>query len=409
MPVTTQAGTVKLTTLMTNDYDPDKDDIFFATATLPSTLSQYSASSIAISADKKSLTIVLPLHFIGPAHVVYSVMDKNVSNAGSCHSPQCLISTLATATIYGVTAGPVAVADAFTFVIGQVSPVDVLLNDYATDFEEMRVIQTTPGSLSGLYPSIRKTCGGCPGACAGLPNCNCTFDPQKQKCFPTNGREYFIDYTSQTGNCGKENFTYTIATNGGQSTTNVVVNNIQCFCYHKQVGFTVTFIVDGTQSVTDFDFQLAFADGVMRRSLSGSSFAYGIVEVGTGRALYNLSTAYFDITTMRRSQNGNRNPYALGAALSAAETMISNWNHPSWVNYVVVVTDRQASFDSVSSGLQGLTAKFFSVSIGPQLAVSPFLHQYFSNGLELTSKTYVDLTQRGAPLQQEIMDFMCGS
>jgi hypothetical protein len=395
---------------MTNDYDPDKDDVFFASATQPSTLSQYSATGVAISADRKTLILQLPAYFIGPAHVQYTVMDQNVSSVSSCLPPECRVSAVATAVIYGITGPPVAVSDAYTFVIGRVSPINVLSNDYAPDRQEVRITRVTPGTLSGLTPAIRQTCASCPGPCAGIANCNCTYDPEKLKCFPSNGHgEYFIDYTSQTGNCGKENFTYTIETNGGQATTTVTVNNIQCFCYVKNVGFSVVFLLDGTQSETDFGFQLSFADGVMRRSLQLSTFGYGIVEVGTARRIVNLSTSYFDTQLLRRSLRGNRNPYALGEALRAAKQMIDEWNRPTWNNYIVILTNRGASYDSVPGGLQGLAAKFFSVSIGSPLAVNPFLHTYFTNGLELTATSFVNLTQVGGPLQQEIMDFMCGA
>lgn len=401
-----------LNTLMSNDYDPDLDDIFFATAVQLSNLTQYWAYNLTISADRKTLYVTLPANFTGPAHVTYSVMDQFHASISDCVPPACLFSSQVTATFYCVDAYPVAVPDAFSFPVGRVYPINVLYNDYDIDGDDIAIVNITAGSLSGISPAIQKSCSACSGACVGTYNgtCTCSYDAQRLKCYPSNGIEYFLDYTANTGVCGYDTFGYRIQTNDGNAWTTVTVRNTRCYCMTKTVGFNMIFLLDGTQTTSDFGFQLDFADAVARRSAAGTNFRYGIIEVGANRVLQNLSNTYFNLDQMSRAADGNRALYTLGKGLQMAASMIKTFVTDSSVNYIVMVTSKE-SFDSANIyGSLGIASRFMTVTINPNSKVTSTFLNYFANPYyQGTATSFVDLTQHTAEIAQEMMDIMCSN
>lgn len=402
-----------LTTLMSNDFDPDLDDIFFATAQLPPTLTQYYASNIVISADRKTIFVNLPANFTGPAHVTYTLMDQYHSSVADCLPPACLFSTMATAKFWCVDAFPIARPDIYSFSVGQVYSIDVLVNDNDVDGDDIQITAVTPGNLSGIFPAIQKSCSSCPGPCTGTyyGTCTCTYDPQLLRCYPSHKREYFLDYTANTGVCGYDSFTYTVKTIDGTASTLVEVRNTRCYCMTKAVGFNMIFLLDGTQSTSDFGFQLNFADSVARRSSEGVNFNYGIIEIGANRVLQNLSNTYFNLDVLSRARDGHRTPYTLGQGLRMADQMMAAYATGPEMTYIVIVTNRPQSFDAANIwGALGKVARFMTVSVGPLGQILPVFIDYFKNPYyEGTAATFVDLTQNSAIIAENMMDIMCSN
>lgn len=401
-----------LTTLMSNDYDPDIDDIFFAYATQPATMTQYYAYGVSITPDRKTIQIHLPATFTGPAHVQYIIMDQYRANAADCLPPACRFSAVATASFYCVDARPQAAADAYSFAVGQVYSIDVLVNDVDIDGDDITITNVTAGSISGITPAIQQSCSTCPGTCLGsyTGSCTCAYDAQRLKCYPSNGRQYFLDYTANTGVCGSDVFTYTIGTNDGSASASVTVGNTRCYCMTKTVGFNMIFLLDGTTTTSDFGFQLALAEATAKRSSFGKNFKYGVIEVGANRVLQNLSNVYPDLDVMSRRRDGSSSTYTLGQGMRMAATMITTYGGTA-PTYLIFVANK-ASFDNANIyETLGISARIMTITVSPTVQVLPMFQvgAFRNPQYQGHANAFVNLPDNDAILAENMMDIMCSN
>lgn len=402
-----QTTVFDLSSLLFNDYDLDKDDIFFASATFGA--STYGASNLQISANRKHLTVTLPALFKGPAIVNYRIMDKPATTVAACVAPVCRLSaTTAQLTLTALQAPPVARNDSYTVINGAVTSLDVLINDYDPEGDEITISATSLATF-GTRPTIRQTCPTCPGTCRGIASCTCALDAVRGKCYPSVGREYFIDYTALTTSCGTDRFSYTIQTRDGESTAWVNVTSTRCFCSGPTPGIDIVFVLDGTVSVSGYAFQLSFVDAVQRRSSPASTMFYGVVQVGVNANVRTLMNTYLDPSAYRRDPSGNRFAYTAGQGLQLARTMKLGSGSPARRTVVVVISGTESE-DSVGSGIGALASlgnvHFATISVNG--ANQQWRHiREFSPVYDTTVVDFASLIGSNGKYVEEIMDKIC--
>lgn len=366
--------TFDIKSVLFNDYDIDKDNVYFASGAAG--VPNYWSGTVTISADQKTMTVVLPAGYTGPGVLTYRVMDRPAGSPAACISPVCKMSNTASVTILSKQTPPVAVDDSFSVFGGEVSTLDVLLNDTDRDGDEITVVSVV---RQVGYVAIRQTCptvgGACqygsPSACRGLA-CTCTWVAQRNKCYPSSGRQNFIDYTPQPTQCGRDTFTYTINTNDGASTATVGVRVNRCFCGTHTPDMDIIFLVDGTQVITSYNWQMTFVDAVQRRSTQWSNFYYAVLEAGAMVYLRNLSNTYIPTNTYQRNPNGATYPYDLAAALAGAGKIKTLTGNPARQTIVVVLSGAEsttnilyaASALSVTNGAHFLSFSINSLGVG---------------------------------------------
>eukprot|EP00744_Colponema_vietnamica_P002338 GILI01003687.1.p1 GENE.GILI01003687.1~~GILI01003687.1.p1 ORF type:complete len:1685 (-),score=278.80 GILI01003687.1:175-5169(-) len=433
-----QDTTYRITTWLSNNRNAEHDWIWVQSVTAP--VATYAAAMAPVgtprvaqwdmganpgalvgvdySANHPALLVTLPKGFRGPMNIRPITYDQYCSSGINADcletSPHDII------TITARTRPPVAVNDYFRIQVGQVVPLDLLANDYDPENDIMTIVSTTASTLSNRVPAIQRLCAatGYPGCGAGTgcttnrlyPTCGCDYNIYEDRCRPVNKSQSltFVDFAARTGSCGLETFTYTIQTNDGTSTGTVTIDNYRCYCdaTHPYNGFNVIFVLDGTSSVSDFASQLAFADGVIKRSQTTSLFWYGIVEVGANKVDYALNNIQPDVMTMKRDTYGDTYPYALGQGITMAQTMYNTHVGNTWV---VVISTKEGADNMNSIRTRLPNARYITISVNP--SGEHFLHwgeQFTNIYYSRVVKSMLELNNN-ADIQEELMDLMCGA
>ena len=397
------ATTLDFSTFIFNDFDPDKDDIYFATASL---VVSYSASNLQISADRKHMSLDLPAGFTGIATLTYTVMDAFRTDVADCLAPTCLLSNAASVTLTSRTAAPVAVDDAYDVLNGEVYSLDVTLNDIDLDNDEITIVDVST-SVFGSAPQIATVCG-CSGACAGIAACTCSNDAAKGKCWPSLNRNTVITYTAPGASCGTDAFSYQIQTNDGKSSAVVRTKVRRCYCASHAVGIDLVFLVDGTTSVDEFHWQLSLVEAIQKRTSDASGdFRYGLISAGQDTFHKNATTAGYIVTdTTDAPADGQNFPYELAAPISKINLMLGA---PTGRWVVVVVVSAHDVTDEVVSAAGALTTaytnvRFVTVSVHPDAV--PYKHlESLNSRYDATVREFSDLGS--SALAQAAMDEIC--
>ena len=450
VPHPQKVTTYRITTFPANDINNEHDWVWIQSVTAPVALNttpmtagvprvsqwdmtQQAGSFVGVDYESlhPALFVTLPAGFRGPMHIRPITFDQYcaVPNSDCLETnPHSLIK------ITAKTRPPVAVDDYFRVQIGRVEPLDVLANDYDPENDVITITGTTASTRSNYIPPIQNLCPtngitGClnPVACSTAnlyggsgtaPNqCMCFYANLEDRCrtyYPDDQSLTFVDFTGSTGVCGLESFTYTIASNDGTATATAVVENYQCYCqgsqYTNNAGFDMIFLLDGTTSETDFDFQLSFASAIYQRSEEATKFRVGIIEVGTNRAIWNLSTTFPSLDLLGRAPYGDETTYTLGYAFNLTQTMLNNYPlagvRPTWV-VVVSGHDSVDSTDNVRKQVPGARLMTFAV------AADGKNYQHFEDDFKGAYVSKVQTTYEGLASdqtsEQDAMDTMCSN
>ena len=433
-----QDTTYRITTWLSNNINREHDWIWVQSVTAPYAnllgatpagvprVSQYDMGAnpgalvgVDTEMNHPALTVTLPRGFRGPMHIRPITYDQYCPtlNADCLEtSPHDVIRITAR------TRPPVAVNDFFRVQVGQVVPLDVVANDFDYENDLITIYTTTASSQTGYFPAVQYLCAGkgigaaCNGGCRTgrlYPGqaCGCRYDNYEDRCRTVDDTqsEWFVDFASMTGACGLETFTYSIGTNDGNATGTVTVDNYRCYCdsiYYRNNPFNIIFVLDGTASISDYAAQLAFADGVIKRSSQLGSFYYGIIEAGSNVVNYALSSTYPDVLTMKRGDEGDEYVYALGAGITMAKDMYNTGVRNTWV---VVISTKEGG-DKLTGIKAALPlARYITFSVNP--LNEHYLHwgEHFANIYYSRVVRDMAALNKEASIQEDLMDLMCGS
>jgi hypothetical protein len=409
--------TMDLSFVLFNDFDPDTDDVFFATAAFGG--ASYAATNIAISADRKHLSVDLPVGFLGPAVISYTVMDEYHATTAACVAPACKFSPTATVTIVAKDAPPSTKVDLYEVLNGRVYSFDVVANDTDPDNDDIDVVFTGP-SIYGTTPAIAAVCSIGPacgwGTCRGVAGCTCAVDPNRLQCWPSTGRRYVINYAAPATRCGTDQFQYGIKTNDGIAYGTVFARVRRCYCATPSMPVKMVFMVDATTSMKNLNWQLSMVDAIQKRAVGGlTRFQFALFGVGQSTRWANLSTAYISTEFIDPNPHGSLFPYALGAALQKVGdgTATSALQVPvAGERSVLVIFSAHESTDSVVVPGSQLTAlygagRFHTAVISIAADRQDYKHAGSLNPLYRAAVTDFETDLQDPQIAYDLMDEVC--
>ena len=402
------AMTLDLSYVLFNDWDPDRDELFFASAVLVAPT--FGSTNLVIdTATRKGLYLDLPVNFTGPALITYVIMDQYQLSLANCKIPDCQYSNVSgVIRVTAREAPPVALPDSFTALNGQVYTFDVLANDYDPEGDDL-VISTAGVSTFGARPYPTLTCVTCPAACQGVPSCTCSLDANRGACWPSNNRPWTISYTPPAASCGVDTFSYTIKTNDGQASAIASTKVKRCFCGTHATGVDIVFVLDPTAGIPAFLWQLSLVEAVQRRSSQLTAFfRYALFSSGRETWHRNLTNVYLPTDITLFPPNAFNYPYQLGTSLSnlASLPLIGA---PRKLGLVIISGSESVNSVVGPAGILGsppFSAKIFPVTVNPLNHVFGHTKQLNSpvgDGWLLTSWDKL----ASQTLAQDIMDELC--